>query len=244
MERLNFIKNGMSRLPPGFRFQPTDEELVFQYLKCKIFSCQLPASIIPEINVSKYDPWDFPGNCDEQERYFFSSKETKYRNGNRMNRTTNSGYWKATGSDKKISSSISNNGIAGVRKTLVFYEGKSPNGSRTDWVMHEYRLVSLESDASNSSQNYANEIGDWVLCRMSMKKRSKESGDNSTAPRKNNTMRNSVQVDQPRFFDFLSVQNSAPAPIHSSTSSSSSSSNNFVEVSSPNHEETSGYADF
>lgn len=61
MERINFIENGVSGLPPGFRFQPTDEELVFQYLKCKIFSCQLPASIIPEINVSKYDPWDLPG---------------------------------------------------------------------------------------------------------------------------------------------------------------------------------------
>ncbi|KAK7411022.1 hypothetical protein VNO78_02354 [Psophocarpus tetragonolobus] len=245
MERLNFIKNGVSRLPPGFRFQPTDEELVFQYLKCKIFSCQLPASIIPEISVSKYDPWDLPGNCDEQERYFFSSKEAKYRNGNRMNRTTNSGYWKATGSDKKISSSISNLGIAGVRKTLVFYEGKSPNGSRTDWIMHEYRLVSLDFTASNSPQNCANEIGDWVLCRIFMKKRSIESDNNTTTPRKNNAVKNNIaQVAQPSFFDFFSVQNLAPAPIHSSTSSSCSSSNNIVEVSSPDHEESSGYAHF
>jgi hypothetical protein len=61
MDKLNFIKNGVSRLPPGFRFQPTDEELVFQYLKCKIFSFPLPASIIPEVNVCKYDPWDLPG---------------------------------------------------------------------------------------------------------------------------------------------------------------------------------------
>jgi len=62
MEKLNFVKNGVSKLPPGFRFQPTDEELVFQYLKCKVFSYPLPASIIPEINVCKYDPWDLPGN--------------------------------------------------------------------------------------------------------------------------------------------------------------------------------------
>ncbi|KAG5035775.1 hypothetical protein JHK87_010685 [Glycine soja] len=165
MERINFIENG------------------------------LPASIIPEINVSKYDPWDLPG----------------------------------------------------LRKTLVFYEGKSPNGSRTDWVMHEYRLVSLETIASNSSQNYANEIGEWILCRIFMKKRNIESDNNTTAPRKNNNaVMNNVEVAQPRFFDFLSVHNSAPpAPIqYSSTSSSCSSSNNVVEASSPNHEETSGYADF
>ncbi|KAG5041397.1 hypothetical protein JHK82_013504 [Glycine max] len=152
MEKLNFVKNGVSKLPPGFRFQPTDEELVFQYLKCKVFSYPLPASIIPEINVCKYDPWDLPGNCDPQERHFFSPKEAKYRNGNRMNRTTKCGYWKATGSDKRISSSTSTcNGIVGVRKTLIFYEGKSPKGSRTHWVLHEYRLVSVETGAANSS---------------------------------------------------------------------------------------------
>lgn len=61
MENVKFIKNGISKLPPGFRFQPTDEELVFQYLKCKILSYQLPASIIPEINVCNYDPSDLPG---------------------------------------------------------------------------------------------------------------------------------------------------------------------------------------
>ena len=49
------------KLPPGFRFHPTDEELVFQYLKRKVFSCPLPAPIISEVDVGKSDPWDFPG---------------------------------------------------------------------------------------------------------------------------------------------------------------------------------------
>lgn len=238
MEKLNFIKNGVSKLPPGFRFQPTDEELVFQYLKCKVFSFPLPAAIIPEINVCKHDPWDLPGNCEAQERYFFSPKEAKYRNGNRMNRTTKCGYWKATGSDKRISSSTCN-GIVGIRKTLIFYEGKSPKGSRTDWVLHEYRLVSLENGACNSSHNYVNEIGDWVLCRLSMKKRSIES-DGSLTHHKHR-QQNIVQTG-PRLFDFMMV-----GKTHSSTSSSCSSSSNIMEVSSSNasdHEETSGYAHF
>lgn len=38
----------------------------------------------------------------EQEKYFFSTKEVKYPNGNRSNRATKSGYWKATGIDKQI----------------------------------------------------------------------------------------------------------------------------------------------
>ena len=62
MEKLNVVKNGVIRLPPGFRFHPTDEELVVQYLKRKALSCPLPASIIPEFDVCKSDPWDLPGN--------------------------------------------------------------------------------------------------------------------------------------------------------------------------------------
>lgn len=85
----------------------------------------------------------------EQERYFFSNKEAKYPNGNRVNRTTASGYWKATGLDKQIVSSSRNNNVEGMKKTLVFYKGKPPHGSRTDWVMHEYRLVPEETIACN-----------------------------------------------------------------------------------------------
>lgn len=99
----------------------------------------------------------------EQERYFFSQKELKYRNGNQTKRTTNSGYWKATGSDKKIVSSKRNQ-LMGMKKTLVFYRGKSPQGVRTEWIMHEYRLVNAETTAcffpqiDNSTQVSINPI--------------------------------------------------------------------------------------
>lgn len=79
-----------------------------------------------------------------QERFFFSTKEIKYPNGNRSNRATVSGYWKATGLDKQIVTS-KNNQVVGMKKTLVFYRGKPPNGSRTDWIMHEYRLATPQS---------------------------------------------------------------------------------------------------
>jgi hypothetical protein len=83
----------------------------------------------------------------EQERYFFSTKEAKYPNGNRPNRATNSGYWKATGLDKQImNSSKTTREVVGMKKTLVFYRGKPPHGSRTDWIMHEYRLTSSHSN--------------------------------------------------------------------------------------------------
>ncbi|PWA85283.1 NAC transcription factor 29 [Artemisia annua] len=106
MEKVNFVKNDVLRLPPGFRFHPTDEEIVVQYLRRKVHSSPLPVSIIPEVDVCKSDPWDLPGDM-EHERFFFSTKEVKYRNGNRSNRATLSGFWKGTGLDKQIVSSSS-----------------------------------------------------------------------------------------------------------------------------------------
>lgn len=50
------------QLPPGFRFHPTDEELVVHYLKKKIASVPLPVTIIAEIDLYKFDPWELPSN--------------------------------------------------------------------------------------------------------------------------------------------------------------------------------------
>ncbi|XP_049394428.1 NAC domain-containing protein 83-like [Solanum stenotomum] len=177
MDKFNFVKDGAIKLPPGFRFQPTDEEIVFQYLIRKTFSCPLPASIIPEINICSNDPWDLPGEI-EQDRYFFSNKEAKYRNGNRANRATIGGYWKPSGLDKQIICS-KRKPIIGMKKTLVFYKGKTASQAyRTDWIMHEYRLVLPKNSSSNlhahfkkSSQNSLVQIGNWVLCHIFLKKR-------------------------------------------------------------------------
>lgn len=48
-------------LPPGFRFHPTDEELVAYYLKRKINGKRIELEIIPEVDLYKCEPWDLPG---------------------------------------------------------------------------------------------------------------------------------------------------------------------------------------
>ena len=155
-----------------------------------------------------------------------------------MNRTTISGYWKATGSDKRITcSSRNNHDVVGIRKTLVFYQGHSPNGSKTDWIMHEYRLVSASSKSD--------EVGDWVLCRISLKKTNNNHDNvgNSRMTKRshiNNTDGQDNMVgQQPKFFDFMMLQNQNLPP--ASISSSCSSSNNGYTS---DHEETSGYGGF
>lgn len=48
-------------LPPGFRFHPTDEELVSYYLNRKINARPIDLEIIPEVDLYKCEPWDLPG---------------------------------------------------------------------------------------------------------------------------------------------------------------------------------------
>ncbi|KAF5730980.1 NAC domain protein [Tripterygium wilfordii] len=233
MDKFNSTRDGLTRLPPGFRFQPTDEELVFQYLKCKVFAWALPATIIPEINVCKYDPWDLPGDV-EQEKYFFSNKEAKYRNGKRINRSTASGYWKATGSDKHIVSSVTNYQMMGIRKTLVFHRGKPPHGSRTDWIMHEYRLVAAPAAAASTANvacerlqtTQIEQLDNWVLCRIFLKIRSSSSKDDQQTQQSRDV--NDFIADEPRFFNFMPIDKADD--LSPASSSSSSSSNAIIDT--------------
>ncbi|PKU68292.1 NAC transcription factor 29 [Dendrobium catenatum] len=155
-------------LPPGFRFHPTDEELILHYLRNRASSSPCPASIIAEVDIYKFDPWELPEKASfgDREWYFFSPRDRKYPNGIRPNRAAASGYWKATGTDKPISSGSEN---IGVKKALVFYKGRPPKGLKTNWIMHEYRLA--DANKSNSYKpirirDHSMRLDDWVLCRI------------------------------------------------------------------------------
>ncbi|KAL6492898.1 No apical meristem (NAM) protein [Orobanche gracilis] len=154
------------QLPPGFRFHPTDEELVMHYLCRKCASQSIAVPIIAEIDLYKYDPWELPGLAlyGEKEWYFFSHRDRKYPNGSRPNRAAGHGYWKATGADKLIGHPRP----VGIKKALVFYSGKAPRGEKTNWIMHEYRLANV--DRSARKKNNILRLDDWVLCRIYNKK--------------------------------------------------------------------------
>ncbi|CAD6204559.1 unnamed protein product [Miscanthus lutarioriparius] len=152
---------GTMTLPPGFRFHPTDDELVGYYLKRKVDNLKIELEVIPVIDLYKSEPWELPEKSflpkRDLEWFFFCPRDRKYPNGSRTNRATTTGYWKATGKDRRIAC---DGGVYGLRKTLVFYRGRAPGGERTDWVMHEYRLC---QDIAHGACNF---IGAYALCRV------------------------------------------------------------------------------
>ncbi|KAL2935567.1 NAC domain-containing protein 83 [Bienertia sinuspersici] len=212
---MDFMGGEMTRLPPGFRFQPTDEELLFQYLRCKIFSLPLPASVIPEVHFSKLDPWELPDSAKE-EKYVFTKKGAKYMNKNQNHRRTNNGYWKViNGSEKHIfPSSNLNLGnmmmmMKGVKKTLAYHFS---NNAPTDWLMHEYSLANMNYNATSKGE-------DWVICHVFLNKQIMEEYDGAI------------------MLDYSSI--SSRNPCLTSCSSSSSSSNFVAEEVSSNYESQS-----
>lgn len=152
-------------LPPGFRFHPTDEEIITHYLTQKVVNNNFSATAIGEVDLNKCEPWDLPkkAKMGEKEWYFFCQRDRKYPTGMRTNRATESGYWKATGKDKEIySKGKGNQQLVGMKKTLVFYKGRAPKGEKSNWVMHEFRL-----DGKFSYYNFPKSAKDeWVVCRV------------------------------------------------------------------------------
>ncbi|KAG2241827.1 hypothetical protein Bca52824_096331 [Brassica carinata] len=130
--------------PPGLRFVPTDAELIYYYLKpfSRDNNKSWPnhsSSNIYESNPQQLSAEYKKGNLTE---WFFISERTKIkRNGTKQKRGDhNGGYWHAKALTKKIKAK---EGIVGYKTTLNYYNGKQPNGVRTNWLMQEYRGLIL-----------------------------------------------------------------------------------------------------
>ncbi|XP_054785784.1 NAC domain-containing protein 21/22-like [Prosopis cineraria] len=156
-------------LPPGFRFYPSDEELVCHYLYKKISNEEALKGTLVEIDLHTCEPWQLPevAKLNANEWYFFSFRDRKYATGFRTNRATTSGYWKATGKDRTVVDPITRE-VVGMRKTLVFYRNRAPNGIKTGWIMHEFRLETPHMPPKE----------DWVLCRVFHKSKSSDDDSN------------------------------------------------------------------
>ncbi|CAM6017837.1 unnamed protein product [Sphagnum balticum] len=207
-------------LPPGFRFHPTDEELVSYYLAKKVCNSSFAVHAIAEVDLNKCEPWELPekAKMGEKEWYFFSLRDRKYPTGMRTNRATEAGYWKATGKDRDVitrlrSSSNSNSAcrppaahdqqLVGMKKTLVFYTGRAPRGEKTNWIMHEYRLVDAAAAAAGGALQ-----DEWVVCRI-FQKHHAGAGASSLGGKKSSFLYSESRFLQEAALSYQSLDNTA-----------------------------------
>ncbi|CAN8252561.1 unnamed protein product [Cochlearia groenlandica] len=131
---------------PGFKFSPTDVELISYYLKRKIDGLERSVEVIPDADICNFEPWDLPDKSvvkSDTEWFFFCARGKKYLHGSQNRRTTKMGYWKTTGKERDVKSSSV---VIGTKRTLVFHIGRAPKGERTGWLMHEYCMKGVSLD--------------------------------------------------------------------------------------------------
>ncbi|XVE59622.1 hypothetical protein DITRI_Ditri05aG0060800 [Diplodiscus trichospermus] len=159
-----------SSMFPGFRFSPTDVELISYYLKKKLDGYEKCVEVISEIEICRYEPWDLPAKSiikSENEWFFFCARGRKYPNGSQSRRATEQGYWKATGKERNVKSGSN---VIGTKRTLVFHIGRAPKGERTEWIMHEYCMLGKSQDS-------------LVVCRLKKNSEFRLNNTSNRAPR-------------------------------------------------------------
>uniref|UniRef100_A0A0D9XDN0 NAC domain-containing protein n=1 Tax=Leersia perrieri TaxID=77586 RepID=A0A0D9XDN0_9ORYZ len=188
-----------SPLPPGFRFRPTDGELVAHYLTRKTADAAFTSAAIRDADIYAVEPWDLlpplpppprqSAAAEERCGYFFCARRLRWPSGVRTSRATAAGYWKSTGRDKAVVVLDAAGGggrEVGVKKTLVFYRGRAPRGEKTSWVMHEYRLLHdggagdgvVSSSPTTATTLTGGARSEWVICRV-FDRKTTTSGNNN-----------------------------------------------------------------
>lgn len=162
--------NDNNVLPPGYRFYPTEEELVEFYLRNKIEGKRDDIQrVIPVVNIYNHNPSELPEMAgevikhDTEQWFFFIPIQDREAKGGRPTRLTTQGYWKATGTPGYVYSS--NNRIIGGKRTMVFYRGRAPNGKKTQWKMNEYKASDGEVSVTNNVTNLKLQH-EFSLCRV------------------------------------------------------------------------------
>ncbi|KAH0972042.1 hypothetical protein GBA52_024198 [Prunus armeniaca] len=154
-------------LPCGYRFAPTDAELVSSYLEGKVLNKEIPKNRFLDLDISLYHPRDLTGRITlirESEWYFFTSRKRKYPRGQRPDRSAVDGFWKATGKAQDIEDR--NGKVIGSKRTLDFYQGNHQDSKRTEWKMHEYTLNTETAPRNEISNTRVMQLDNCVLCKI------------------------------------------------------------------------------
>ncbi|KAG6398513.1 hypothetical protein SASPL_139976 [Salvia splendens] len=138
-------------LPPGFQFDPTDEELIVSFLYRRAANLPCYPNIIPDLDIYSAHPWGLHGKA------FWSKNEWYFFSGLKQNRATEKGFWKEIGLSEPIFTSKGDE--VGIKNYLVF----CGDGVHSDWIMEEYHLL---NNYSTTSRNQLRGLKEWVVCRV------------------------------------------------------------------------------
>ncbi|RAL44418.1 hypothetical protein DM860_011695 [Cuscuta australis] len=140
------VEKYLSELPSGYRFRPTDGELVVDYLRNKILEVPMPLNRIRTFKIYDSHPFElyrkfvrkmYGAIARENACYFFTTRKKKYPKGTRTDRTAREGFWKSTTVDLAV---VVGDTTVGWKRSLVYHEGPAAESVKTDWLMQEYTL--------------------------------------------------------------------------------------------------------
>ncbi|XP_057807750.1 NAC domain-containing protein 67-like [Salvia miltiorrhiza] len=150
-------------LLPGYRFVPTDYELLI-HLHYKINHGVALTPHIRDVRLYDFHPQalteTYPAVGDN-EWYFFTPRNRKHPKGFRPDRVAGGGFWRATATVKKVKHE---GRVIGQKQTLVYHTGINKQSEKTSWMMHEY-TAHRDHPTAITRANRAT-LDEWVLCRV------------------------------------------------------------------------------
>ncbi|PVH37986.1 hypothetical protein PAHAL_5G143500 [Panicum hallii] len=149
-------------LPPGFRFVPTDQEVIAYYLLRRIRGQPLPVGDILEDDPLSAPPWLLLGKHGRRrDAFFFAAGRAMNGRGSRQKRScAGGGTWEGQGRRKGAKGRdgerqrvrVGGEEIEWRKYALNFHE-EGVKGS-TGWVMHEYSITAPPSLAASPQRVY------------------------------------------------------------------------------------------
>ncbi|CAL9073902.1 unnamed protein product, partial [Musa acuminata var. zebrina] len=126
-------------VPSGYRFLPTAEELLVDYLANWVAGAPLPGRAVAFADVYGTEPWNLLGS-DRQEGYFFAERKPKNSGGSRVDRKAGSGSWTLYKKQETVKSMVGGREmVVGRKSCLSFNDGRRKNSG---WTMYEFEMCS------------------------------------------------------------------------------------------------------
>ncbi|KAK9278549.1 hypothetical protein L1049_028119 [Liquidambar formosana] len=132
----------ITKFPVGYRFVPTEEELVTHYLMNKVSYKPLPPCVIEDIDATKLYSKPPPKclettSCEEREWFFFIHQDENFEKPIRMV-GNGIGFWKSSGEENLIYNLDGN--VFASKTYYSYFRGTLPKAKKTHWKMEEYRI--------------------------------------------------------------------------------------------------------